>query len=71
MANGFANLKAGLEPIDYVDSGFYHFGATYNYLDREEFDETVEKLNQLSKVLVENEPKPTKGFGFLRQGSSI
>ena len=71
VAKGFADLKGGLEPIEYVDNGFYHFGATYNFNDKEEFDLTVAKLNQMSKVLVENEPKPTKGYGFLRQGSSI
>lgn len=25
----FKNLKGGLVPVDYVDDGFYHFGAKY------------------------------------------
>ena len=34
----FKELKGGLFPVDYVNKGFYHFGAQYKFEEKEEFD---------------------------------
>ncbi|XP_064632604.1 tryptophanase-like [Lineus longissimus] len=44
VRGAFRSLKAGLSPIDYIDNGFYHFGAKYNFVDEEEFLNAVDCL---------------------------
>ena len=34
----FSRLEGGLTPLDYVDDGFYHFGAEYDIVNKSEFD---------------------------------
>ena len=36
----FSRLEGGLRPRNYVDDGFYHFGAEYDVIDEAEFDST-------------------------------
>lgn len=47
FSNGsFANISSGLLPIDYVDDGFYHFAGSYEFVNRDEFDEIVSRLKK-------------------------
>ena len=34
----FKDLKGGLKPINYVDDGFFHFGGSYEFNNKDEFD---------------------------------
>jgi len=42
----FKEMKGGLTPIDFVDTGFYHFGGSYNIIDDSEFDKMCELLKE-------------------------
>ena len=46
----FDHLTGGLTPLDYVDNGFYHFGAKYELNDEEEFNETVKRMTLLTSL---------------------
>lgn len=43
----FEKLNSGLYPKNYIDNGFYHFGADYSFKKREEFESTVTLLKQI------------------------
>lgn len=44
----FDHLKGGLKPIDYADDGFYHFGAKYEIIDKDEFELILREVGKIN-----------------------
>jgi tryptophanase len=46
----FENMKGGLEPLNYINDGFYHFKGHYKAKDEKEFNEAARELNSILRI---------------------
>lgn len=62
----FKEVIGGLYPKEYIDDGFYHFGANYDIRNVEEFDNIVFTFKTVAKVFRNS----TRSFKTLKSGFS-